>query len=189
MNNSNFKEGLPGSHPFSRRQFLGAAVAGAGLLWSAPGQLAAAAASSPIKGTDTVELGRTGIRCSRLAQGTGFNGYNRSSEHTRMGKEKFDRLMRHSLDQGIQFLDMADLYGSMPFVRDVIKDLPRQKFTLLTKLWPRKEGWVTPSGGAKEELDRFRKELGTDMIDICLIHLHAERPLGRRTRAHPRRTG
>ena len=65
---------------------------------------------------------------------------------------------------------MADLYGSHPFVKDVLKGLPRDKFTLLSKIWPRKEKWVTPSGGAREEVDRFRKELDTDVLDVCLIH-------------------
>ncbi len=32
------------------------------------------------------------------------------------------------------------------------------------------EGSVTPSGGAKQEIDRFRQELGVDQIDVCLIH-------------------
>ena len=121
-------------------------------------------------GTDIVELGKTGIKVSRLAQGTGFNGYNHSSEQTRQGKAAFDRLLRHSLDQGISFIDMADLYGSHPFVKDVIKGLPRNKLALLSKIWPQKADWVTPSGGAKAEVDRFRKELGTDHLDVCLIH-------------------
>jgi predicted aldo/keto reductase-like oxidoreductase len=41
---------------------------------------------------------------------------------------------------------------------------------LLSKLWPRKETWVTPSGGAKQEIDRFRKELGVEQFEVCLIH-------------------
>jgi 1-deoxyxylulose-5-phosphate synthase len=154
----------------TRRDFLKASIAGAGLVAAAPCLLRAAETSAPLRGTDMVSLGQTGIRASRLAQGTGYNGLNHTSAHTRMGKDAFDRLLRHSLDQGIRFLDMADLYGSHPFVRDVIKGLPRDRFTLLSKLWPRKESWVTPSGGAKEEIDRFRKELGVDQIDVCLIH-------------------
>jgi predicted aldo/keto reductase-like oxidoreductase len=65
---------------------------------------------------------------------------------------------------------MADLYGSMTFVRDVIKGMKRDKFVLLSKLWPRPASWVTPSGGAKAEVDRFRQELDTDVLDVCLIH-------------------
>ena len=78
--------------------------------------------------------------------------------------------MRHGIDEGISFLDMADLYGSHPFVKDVLKDLPRDKFALLSKIWPRKADWVTPSGGATQEVDRFRKELNIDQLDVCLIH-------------------
>jgi aryl-alcohol dehydrogenase-like predicted oxidoreductase len=153
----------------SRRQFLKTSLTGAGVLITAP-SLVSHADTSAFKGSDIVSLGRTGIKVSRLAQGTGFNGFSRSSEHTRQGKDKFDRLVRRSLDEGITFLDMADLYGSHPFVKDVIKGLPRNKYALLSKIWPRKEDWVTPSGGAKEEIDRFRQELGVDMIDVCLIH-------------------
>ena len=115
-------------------------------------------------------MGKTGIRVSRLAQGTGFNGYNHSSAQTRQGKEAFDRLLRYSLDRGVTFIDMADLYGSHPLVKDIIRGLPRDKYVLLTKIWPRKEQWVSPSGGAKRELDRFRRELGVDQIEVCLIH-------------------
>ena len=153
----------------SRREFLKTSLTGAGVLLSAP-LLVHSAAPTSFKGSDLVSLGRTGIKVSRLAQGTGFNGFSRSSEHTRQGKDKFDRLVRHSLDEGITFLDMADLYGSHPFVKDVIKGLPRDRVALLSKIWPRKEDWVTPSGGAKEEIDRFRQELGVDTVDVCLIH-------------------
>lgn len=119
---------------------------------------------------DRVALGQTGIKVSRLAQGTGFNGYRRSSDHTRMGLPAFERLLGHGLDHGVNFIDMADLYGTHPYVRSVVKALPRDRYVLLTKIWPRKEDWNTPSGGALEEVDRFRKELGVDMVDICLIH-------------------
>jgi aryl-alcohol dehydrogenase-like predicted oxidoreductase len=156
----------------TRRHFLSTSLAGAGLLVTAPGWLRGAetAPAASFRGSDMVPLGKTGIKVSRLAQGTGFNGSSRSSEHTRRGKKAFDELVHHSLDQGVTFMDMADLYGSHPFVKDVVKGLPRDKYVLLTKIWPRKEKWVTPSGGAKEEIDRFRQELGVDMIDVCLIH-------------------
>lgn len=156
----------------TRRHFVKSSLAGAGLLATAPsllrGEETAAAAS--YKGTDIVPLGKTGIKVSRLAQGTGFNGYNHSSAQTRAGKESFDRLLHHGLDEGIRFIDMADLYGSHPFVKDVVKGLPRDKYTLLTKIWPRKADWCSPSGGAKKELDRYRQELNVDQIEVCLIH-------------------
>ncbi len=154
----------------TRREFLTTTLAGAGLMAASPALFSAEAAPTACKGSDLVTLGRTGIKVSRLAQGTGFNGSARSSDHTRMGRESFDRLLRHSVDSGVRFIDMADLYGTHAYVRDTIKAMPRDKFVLLSKIWPRKESWNTPSGGAKEEIDRFRKELGSEVIDICLIH-------------------
>ncbi len=154
----------------NRRGFLKASVAGAGLLAAYPRLLQARQPVVTFRGSDVVELGKTGIKVSRLAQGTGYNGTNHSSEQTRAGKKSFDRLLHHSLDHGVNFIDMADLYGSHPFVKDVIKDLPRDKVALLSKIWPQKAGWVKPSGGAKEEVDRFRKELGVEHLDVCLIH-------------------
>lgn len=157
---------------FNRREFLRTTVTGAGLAATAPAWLRGADAAPAARwhGTDLVPLGKTGLQVTRLAQGTGYSGYNHSSAQTRQGKAAFDRLLRRSLDQGLRFLDMADLYGSHEWVRDVLQGLPRERFTLLTKIWPRPEKWVTPSGGAKAEVDRFRKELGTEQIEVCLIH-------------------
>ncbi|GIW87034.1 MAG: hypothetical protein KatS3mg108_1358 [Isosphaeraceae bacterium] len=155
----------------SRREFLKATAGGAALLGSGGGwALAQEQPAGRFAGNAMVTLGRTGIQTSRLAAGTGFEGYDHSSAQTRAGKASFERLMRHAIDRGVHFIDMADLYGSHEFVAEVLSGLPRDKFTLLSKIWPRKEKWVTPSGGARQEVDRFRKELKTDVLDVCLIH-------------------
>ncbi len=156
----------------SRRDFLKAAAGSAALLASGlvSTHSVRAAALPRFAAEGLVPLGKTGIEVSRLAAGTGFNGYDRSSEQTRAGKAAFEKLMNHAIERGVTFIDMADLYGSHPFVNEVIRGLPRDKFVLLSKIWPRNEKWVTPSGGAKAEIDRFRKELGTDRVDVCLIH-------------------
>ncbi len=159
--------------PRNRRSFIKTTFASASALVALP-RLASAGEivkrPPPPRASDRVLLGKTGIRSSFLAQGTGFNGSRRSSDHTRLGQEQFTRLLRHSVDRGINFLDMADLYGSHPFVRNALKGLARDRFVMLTKIWPRKEDWVTPSANAQEEIDRFRRELDTDYLDICLIH-------------------
>ena len=157
----------------SRREFLHTTLAGTGLCLAARSTLStslAAPISSAKTAADRVAVGRTGLQVSFLAQGTGFNGSARSSDHTRMGKASFDRLLRHSLDQGVSFIDMADLYGTHPFVKETIQGMPRDKMVLLSKIWPRKESWVTPSGDAVEEVNRFRKELGVERVDIVLLH-------------------
>lgn len=157
----------------SRRQFMAGALAGAGVAVAGPTWLRGAdatTAASERRATDIVTLGRTGIKATRLAQGTGFNGSGRSSAHTRLGEKTFDELIRHSLERGIRFIDMADLYGSHPYVRHALQGVSRDRYIVLSKIWPRKDYWVSPSGGAKEEVDRFRKELDSEVIDICLMH-------------------
>ena len=155
-----------------RRRFLKTGLAGAGLLVASPRlTLGREAARPALKGgADAVTLGRTGVTTSFLAFGTGMNGGNRASDLTRLGQAEFTRILRRGLDEGVRFLDTADLYGTHPFVKEAVKGVPRDRYTLLTKIWPNKEDWVTPSGGAREEVNRFRRELGTDTLDICLIH-------------------
>ena len=155
-----------------RRRFLKTGLAGAGLLVASPRLTLGREAARPAlkSGADTVTLGRTGVTTSFLAFGTGMNGGNRASDLTRLGQTEFTRILRRGLDEGVRFLDTADLYGTHPFVKEAVKGVPRDRYTLLTKIWPNKEDWVTPSGGAREEVNRFRRELGTDTLDICLIH-------------------
>ena len=158
---------------YSRRHFITAALAGAGVVAARPGWLAqprVQAASGKRAATDIVELGKTGIKTSRLAQGTGWNGSGRSSAHTRLGEKTFDKLIHHGLDEGIRFMDMADLYGSHRYVRHALDSKSRDNVVMLSKIWPRTEYWNTASGGAIKEVDRYRKELKIDVLDICLIH-------------------
>jgi aryl-alcohol dehydrogenase-like predicted oxidoreductase len=158
---------------WNRRQFIAGALAGAGILTARPKWLEAGEPknmSGNCRATEIVTLGRTGIKISRLAQGTGWNGGARSSAHTRLGEKEFTRLIRHSLDSGITLMDTADLYGAHPYVCTALDGVPRDKYRFMSKIWPRKEFWNSPSGGAKDEVNRFRKELKTDVIDICLIH-------------------
>ena len=145
----------------SRRGFAGA-LAATGMF--------SAQAAAPSKATEIVTLGKSGVRVTRLAQGTGFNGGARSSAHTRLGEKAFQSLIRHDIDHGVTFMEAADLYGSHPYLRNALRGVPREKYNLLTKLWPRTEFWNSYSGGAKPEIDRFRKELATDQLDVVLIH-------------------
>jgi aryl-alcohol dehydrogenase-like predicted oxidoreductase len=116
---------------------------------------------------DEVVLGATGIRTSRLAMGTGTIGYNGGSNQTRTGRAT--TLLRNGYhDNGLRFFDAADSYGSHPYVKEAIKGLPRDKVTVLTKTDTR------DAAGVKADLDRFRRELGVDYIDIVLIHCTTE---------------
>ena len=158
----------------TRRQFLEKSLLGAGALVAVPGwaQGLDAEKKAPASGkaSDRVELGTTGIVASRLAMGTGMRGSRQSSDHTKLGQKVFSELLLHGIDQGLNYIDMADLYGSHPFVRKTLAEVPRDSYVLSSKIWPRKQDWNQSSGGAIQEVNRFRKELGVDMLDICLIH-------------------
>jgi len=80
------------------------------------------------------------------------------------------KLMRHGYDSGLNFFDMADLYGSHGFVKDVLKEIPRDDVVLLSKIWFADGAGMEPTDRAIPSVERFRKELGADMIDVCLIH-------------------
>lgn len=151
----------------SRRRF--AAVLGSAAVAAAAAPAAKGSAAGS-KAAELVTLGKTGVRVSRLAQGTGFNGSGRSSEHTRIGLKAFTSIVRHDIDLGVTFMDTADLYGSHQYLRRALEGVPREKYALLTKIWPRTEYWNAWSGGAKAEIDRFRKELNTDYLEIVLLH-------------------
>ena len=84
---------------------------------------------------DKIKLGNTGLQVSRIALGTGSIGGNHQSNQTRLGLPTFVKMAHHAYDRGINFFDTADSYGSLPFVKEVFKEVPREKVTLLTKMW------------------------------------------------------
>jgi aryl-alcohol dehydrogenase-like predicted oxidoreductase len=154
-----------------RRDLLRAAAAGtAGLL--VPRRLRAAeAAGGAYDPYELVPLGKTKVKVSRVGIGTGMRGGNRQSNHTRMGKEKLEAFLRESYDRGVRYFDLADMYGSHPFIPGALGKLPRDSYALLTKIWVRKGGLPEPERpDADVVVERFRKELQTDVIDLVLIH-------------------
>jgi aryl-alcohol dehydrogenase-like predicted oxidoreductase len=114
---------------------------------------------------DVVTLGRTGIRVSRLFQGTGTNGINGASNQTRgLGLDGLADLLRAGVDNGVTVWDLADQYGTHPHAKRALSTVPRDKVVILTKTHARTEAEM------RADLDRFRKEIGTDRIDIVLLH-------------------
>ena len=181
-------------HSLKRREFLrktgygfGAACLGGGALLGgsglarglfrrdplAPEALANAAWwSEPLPrkfaATETVTLGNTGIKTSRLAMGTGTVGVGHHSHQTALGVAGLSALLLNGYEQGLRFFDAADSYGSHPHVAEALKHVLRDKVTVLTKTWSR------DAASARADLDRFRKELGTDYLDVCLMHCVTE---------------
>ena len=156
-----------------RREFLHRTAYAAGAVWLGPQTLAKQTLATPalarkFGASDTVRLGSTGIQTSRLAMGTGTVGSGHHSHQTALGIKGLCDLLLNGYDHGLRFFDTADSYGSHPHVAEALKRVPRDKVTVLTKTWAR------DAATARADLERFRRELGTDYIDICLMHCLTE---------------
>ena len=152
-----------------RREFLqrtSQAAAGALFASSALARqlLALPALSQKFSAADTVTLGHTGIQTSRLAMGTGTVGVGHHSHQTALGIKGLSDLLWNGYDHGLRFFDAADSYGSHPHVAEALKHVDRSKVTVLTKSWSR------DADGMRADIDRFRRELSTDYIDVFLMH-------------------
>lgn len=155
-----------------RREFLhrAACVAGAALLPSPSfaRRIPASPLSKKFTASDLVTLGSTGIQTSRLAMGTGTIGFGHHSNQTALGLKGLSDLLLNGYDHGLRFFDTADSYGSHPHVAEALKHVPRDKVTVMTKTWAR------DPASARADLERFRRELGVEHIDICLMHCLTE---------------
>jgi predicted aldo/keto reductase-like oxidoreductase len=149
-----------------RREFFKYSVATAGLLSLSPFKKILTREIKKKQASDIVTLGKTGIKVSRLAMGTGTSGFNyRSNQSVGLGVNGLADLLQVAYEQGINFWDSADQYGTHPHLKEALKYIPREKVVILTKTK------ATTAEEMKSDLDRFRKEIGTDYIDILLLHL------------------
>ena len=144
----------------TRRDFLKAGVAATAL--SGFGRIAAAAPATKRSATDWVTLGKSNVKVTRLAFGTGTFGGRVQRE---LGQEEFTKLVRHAYDRGIRFFETAESYHGMPeMLATALQGIPRDTYKLMTK-------YSTPaSGDPAPKIDQFRRQLNTEYIDILLLH-------------------
>ncbi|MGD1044579.1 MAG: aldo/keto reductase [Bacteroidota bacterium] len=148
-----------------RREFFKYTAATAGAFAFLPVEKIFAAGAEKKFAYDIVTLGKTGIKVSRLAMGTGTQGFDHRSHQTRkLGIKGVADLLSAAYDRGLNFWDSADEYGSHPHLKEALKRVPREKVVILTKTH------ATSADEMKSDLDRFREELGTDYLDIVLLH-------------------
>jgi len=155
-----------------RREFLIRSASGVGAAWLSSKAIFTSLANTTLpakfSASDIVTLGSTGIKTSRLAMGTGTVGSEHHSHQTALGVKGLSDLLLNGYDHGLRFFDSADSYGSHAHVAEVLKHVPRDKVTVLSKSWAR------DAASMRADLDRFRRELGTDYLDVCLMHCVTE---------------
>jgi len=148
-----------------RRHFLKSALltTGAISLANFPYHLYASATKKYVH--DRVKLGDSGVEVSRMAMGTGTHGFNNNSNQTRqLGIKGLSDLLRAAHDEGVNFWDSADQYGSHPHLKEALKFVNREDVVIMSKTHAK------TADEMKADLERFKKEISTDYIDIILLH-------------------
>lgn len=156
----------------NRRKFIKKGASGLAGAFALTSGISGLTYANPISNVviDNVKLGNTGMNVPRLAFGTGSRGYRHTSNQHKLGEKKFVKLARYAFDKGIRFFETADMYGTHEFVGKAMQEVGRENVTLLTKIMVYQHGdWYTPEPFQKS-IDRFRKELNTDYIDMLLLH-------------------
>src|ERR1700723_1776973 len=112
--------------------------------------------------TDWVTLGKSGVKVTRLAFGTG--SYSGQIQRD-LGQEQFTRLVRHAHERGVRFFETAESYSGMHEMLGVaLQGVPRDSYRLMTK--------VTTHDGVdpQQKIDQLRRLAKTDYFDIVLLH-------------------
>jgi aryl-alcohol dehydrogenase-like predicted oxidoreductase len=125
---------------------------------------------------ETTQLGRTGLKVSRLCLGTMNFGPRTSEADAQV-------IMARALDEGISFFDTADIYGPNGLTEEIVgrwlaQDGRRDQVVLATKLY-RPMGPGPNDGGLSARhivraCDTSLRRLQTDWIDVYQMH-HVER--------------
>jgi len=112
--------------------------------------------------TDWVTLGRSDVKVTRLAFGTGsFSG----KVQRDLGQDQFTRLVRYAYDRGIRFFETAESYGEMHKMLGVaLQGIPRDSYRLMSKVTTK------PGVNPQEKFDELRKLANTEYFDIMLLH-------------------
>ena len=143
---------------FTRREFLQTGLAAGTLAVSGSLPLIAQRGSA----TDMITLGRSGVKVTRLAFGTGTVSGQVQRE---LGQDGFTRLVRHAYDRGIRFFETAESYGEMHRMLGIaLKGMPRESYQLMSKVTTR-DG-VNP----QQKFDELRRLANTEYFDIMLLH-------------------
>jgi predicted aldo/keto reductase-like oxidoreductase len=143
---------------YSRRDFLRTGLAAGALATTGTLPLLADGA----KATDWVTLGKSNVKVTRLAFGTGSHG---GSVQRNLGQEQFNALVRHAYDSGIRFFETSDTYDDMHHMLGIaLKGIPRDSYRLMSKV-------TTNDGDPQQRFDDLRRQINSDYFDIMLMHV------------------
>lgn len=122
---------------------------------------------------DYIKLGNSDIEVSRFCLGCMSFGDPASKMHDwTLNPEQSETIIKHALDLGINFIDTANTYTSgtsEEYVGRAIKrNIARDKVILATKVYFN-EGHLSKTA-IEREIDGSLRRLGTDYVDLYIIH-------------------
>lgn len=125
------------------------------------------------------KLGRTGLNVSRICVGgMSFGTPGVGKYPWALGEKESIELLCHAFDQGINFVDTANMYGKGESERIIGKAIKqygnRDDVVIATKLFYSMYDGVNAKGLSRKaifrEVDKSLERLGTDYIDLYIIH-------------------
>jgi len=108
-----------------------------------------------------VNLGATGLQVSKL----GFGTFDFGVPSLHITPREGARILKESLKLGVRYWDTSEDYGSHAHIAAALELVPRKTVTISTKTDAR-----DPEEAGKT-VKVFLRELGTDYLDIVLLHL------------------
>ncbi len=142
----------------TRRDFLRTSLATGAIATTGTFPLLAEGA----KATDWVTLGKSNVKVTRLAFGTGSHG---GAVQRQLGQDQFNSLVRHAYDRGIRFFETSDTYDEMHRMLGIaLKGIPRDSYRIMSKV-------TTNDGDPQQRFDDLRKQINSDYFDIMLMHV------------------
>ncbi len=107
-----------------------------------------------------VVLGNTNIIVSRLC----FGSLTMTPFQANLSIKEGAYLIKYAYDRGINFLDTAEIYDNYKYIREALKGIKREDYVIASKTY------AYTAKMAEESLQQALKEIGTDYIDIFLLH-------------------
>ena len=106
------------------------------------------------------QLGNTQLSVSRLCYG----GLTLGPLQANLSPERAGDLIAYAYEQGVNFLDTADLYDNYPQVEAGLKRVGRHNLVVASK------SYAYDAKGAIASVDKALKAINRDYIDIWLMH-------------------
>lgn len=126
------------------------------------------------------KLGNSDLSVSRICLGCmGFGDPNNGQHSWTVGKEKTEEIVKHAVEQGINFFDTALVYQngtSEQYLGQALKKcISRDKAVIATKFLPRTPQEIDENVSGQEHvkrmLDKSLMNLGTDYVDLYIYHM------------------